>query len=69
MIAMLVELLKSEMDSEVIYRALVTLGTLINQNQAAKNVAIDLDVKNIVKVVSTKVKEDRINQVIGEIIF
>jgi len=69
MMATLVELLKSEIDSEVIYIALVTLGTLINQNQTAKDAAVVFDVKNIVKVVSTKVKEDRINQVIGEIIF
>ncbi|RIA79278.1 WD40-repeat-containing domain protein [Glomus cerebriforme] len=69
MIATLVELLKSEIDSEIIYRSLVTLGTLINQNQTAKDAAIAFDIKNIIKITSIKVKENRINQVINEITF
>ncbi|CAG8607111.1 16751_t:CDS:10 [Funneliformis mosseae] len=66
---MLVELLKSETDSEVIYRALVTLGTLINQNQVAKDAAAAFGVKLAVEIVSTKVKEDRISRLIDEIEF
>lgn len=66
---MLVELLKSETDSEVIYRALVTLGTLINQNQVAKDAAAAFGVKLAVEIVSTKVKEDRISWLIDEIEF
>uniref|UniRef100_U9TKA7 Phospholipase A-2-activating protein n=1 Tax=Rhizophagus irregularis (strain DAOM 181602 / DAOM 197198 / MUCL 43194) TaxID=747089 RepID=U9TKA7_RHIID len=69
LIAILAELLKSEIDSEVIYRALITLGTLIYQNQAAKDAAKVFDIESILKIISIKAKEDRINQAINEIIF
>ncbi|RHZ47070.1 hypothetical protein Glove_593g5 [Diversispora epigaea] len=66
--ATLNELLDSETDSETIYRSIVTLGTLIAQNQAAKEAAVILDVKNVVKQISPEVKkEKRIIQVIGEL--
>ncbi|CAG8434421.1 1374_t:CDS:10 [Diversispora eburnea] len=60
--ATLNELLDSETDSETIYRSLIT------QNQAAKEAAVILDVKNVVKQISKEAKEEkRINQVIGEL--
>ncbi|KAF0360437.1 phospholipase A-2-activating protein [Gigaspora margarita] len=66
LMATLVELLENENESEVVYRALVTLGTFIIQNQAAKEAAEAFDVKNVVKLVSTKTNEARINSIANE---
>ncbi|CAG8706467.1 1987_t:CDS:10, partial [Dentiscutata erythropus] len=63
LMATLVELLENESESEVVYRALVTLGTFIIQNQAAKEAAEAFDVKNVVKLASTKMNEARINSI------
>nr|CAG8451216.1 2161_t:CDS:10 [Entrophospora candida] len=61
-----VALLESERDSEVVYRALVTLGTLIFCHASAKDAAKVFDVKIILKNVSGK--EPRITSVYDEIL-
>ncbi|CAG8491482.1 5716_t:CDS:10, partial [Ambispora leptoticha] len=63
LIATIVEFLENETDSEVIYRAMVTMGTLIISNGAAKDAAKVLDVQNVVKKASEKAKEERIVQI------
>ncbi|CAG8468092.1 11364_t:CDS:10, partial [Acaulospora colombiana] len=62
-IATLAEELSSETDSEVLYRSIVTLGTAISNNQAAKEAAEIFNVKDSVKLASTKMAEARITQV------
>ncbi|CAG8450569.1 5305_t:CDS:10 [Acaulospora morrowiae] len=65
-IAIFAETLGSEADSEVLYRSIVTLGTVVSYNQAAKEAADVFNVQNSVKLASTRIAEARINQVVGE---
>ncbi|KAG9300272.1 hypothetical protein G9A89_011345 [Geosiphon pyriformis] len=67
LMANIVELLESETDPEVVFRAIVTVGTLITMNGAAKEAAAVFDVKNAVTVAAGKVKEPRIANIKGEV--
>ncbi|CAG8499469.1 10538_t:CDS:10 [Ambispora gerdemannii] len=67
LMATIVEFLEYETDPEVIYRAIVTIGTLIISNGAAKDAAKVLEVQNVVKKASEKTKEERIVQITGEV--
>lgn len=63
----LAHILSQEKDSEVVYRALVAVGTLVSLGVHVQTAVKEVELPNLMEKVASRVKEPRVKKVIGEI--